>query len=175
MTWTSRTKFEISKFVHFSKIIQKIIVTTSKFIFFKFLAFFQPVMVVPLLQKQQRKNSLNYRNFTKPYPWNIESLKTLALWPRLVAFETKKRPETFKTETKTRTNALKTKTKSWDSITANNSNKLVESTKLLNLLTWKNCNLLWSNIFSWLTLWSTCMVQTIRQQWNFSQQQPHVV
>ena len=67
--------------------------------FFKFLAFFPTVLVVSYLQTQQRKNSLNYRRFTKSYPCCIQSLKTIILWSRPEAFKTKTRSETFKTET----------------------------------------------------------------------------
>jgi len=82
--------------VHFTEIFQKIIITTVKLNFFKFLAFFQSVLVVSYLLIQQRKNSLNYKSFTRPYPCNIDSF---------------------------------------------NIDKVVESKKLLNLLTSKNCHL----------------------------------
>jgi len=51
--------------VHFAEFFQKIIITTLKLKFFKFLALFQSVLAVSCLLIQQRKNSLNYRNFTK--------------------------------------------------------------------------------------------------------------
>jgi len=119
---TSRPKLEISKFVHFAEIFQEIIITTLKLNFYKFLAFFQSVLVVSYLLIQQRKNSLNYRIFTKPYPCNIDSFKTTGLWPRPATFESKMRPETFKTKTESHKNGLKTK--SQDFITANNPTKL---------------------------------------------------
>ena len=50
-----RPKPEIAKFVHFAEIFQKIIITTLKLNFFKFLAFFQSVLVVSYLLIQQRK------------------------------------------------------------------------------------------------------------------------
>jgi len=59
--------------VHFAEIFQKIIITTLKLNFFKFLAFFRSVLVICYLLIQQRKNLLNYRSFTKPYPCNIDS------------------------------------------------------------------------------------------------------
>jgi len=65
---------------------------------------------------------LNYRNFAKPYPCNIDSFKTTGLRPRPVTFESKMRPETLKTETETHKNGLETK--SQDFITANNPTKL---------------------------------------------------
>jgi len=52
---TSRPKLKISKFVQFAEIFQKIIITTLKLNFFKFLAFFQSVLVVSYLLIQQRK------------------------------------------------------------------------------------------------------------------------
>ena len=91
---TSRPKLKILKFVHFAEIFQKIIIIL-KLNFFKFLAFFQSVLAVSYLLIQQRKNLLNYRSFTKPYPCNIDSFKTTGLWPRPVTFESKMRPETF--------------------------------------------------------------------------------
>ena len=75
-----------------------------------------------LLTNTTEKNSLNYRSFTKPYPCNIDSFKPQGLWPRPVTFESKMRPETFKTETETRKKGLETKYQ--DSITANNPTKL---------------------------------------------------
>ena len=111
-------ELEILKFVHFAEIFQKIIITTLKLNFFKRLAFFQSVLVASYLLIQQRKNSLNYWGFTKPYPCNIDSFKTTRLWPRPVTLESKIRPETFKTETETRKNGLKTNPQ--DFITANN-------------------------------------------------------
>jgi len=104
---TSRPKLKISKFVHFAEIFQKIIITTLKLNFFKFLPFFQSLLVVSYLLIQQRKNSLNYRNFTKPYPCNIDSFKTTGLWPRHVTFESMMRPETFTTKTETGKNGLR--------------------------------------------------------------------
>jgi len=125
-TWTLWLRLNTSKFVHCAENFHKNVFTTSKLNFFSFLAVLQPVLVVSYLHIQQRKDyPLNYRSFTKPYPCIIQSLKTIGLWPKPVAFETKKRPETFKMETH----------KSWDSITANNSNKVVASKKFLNLLT----------------------------------------
>jgi len=91
---TLRPKLKILKFVHFAEIFQKIIIIL-KLNFFKFLAFFQSVLAVSYLLIQQRKNLLNYRSFTKPYPCNIDSFKTTGLWPRPVTFESKMRPETF--------------------------------------------------------------------------------
>ena len=44
---------------------------------------------------------MNYRSFTKPYPCNIDSFQTTGLWPRPVTFESKMRPESFKTESET--------------------------------------------------------------------------
>jgi len=99
VTWTTRPRLDISKSVHFAKIFQKMIITTAKLNFFLISNIFRSVLVVSYLQIQQRENSLNYKSFTKPYPCNIESLKAISLWPRPVAFETKKRPETFKNET----------------------------------------------------------------------------
>jgi len=50
-----RPKLEILKFVHFAEIFQKIIITTLKLNFFKFLEFFKSVLVVSYLLIQQRK------------------------------------------------------------------------------------------------------------------------
>jgi len=69
---------------------------------------FPSVLAVSYLLIQQRENSSNYRTFTKPYPCNIDSFKTTGFGPRLVTYESKMRPETFKTETETRKNGLKT-------------------------------------------------------------------
>ena len=52
---------------------------------------------------------MNYRSFTKAYPCNIDSFKT-------VTFESKMRPETFKTETETRKKGLKTKSQKTSSL-----------------------------------------------------------
>ena len=80
---TSRPKLKILKFVHFAEIFQKIMITTFKLNFFKFLAFFQSVLVVSYLLIQQRKNSLNY-SFTNPYPCNSQDnrlvTETCNLW-----------------------------------------------------------------------------------------------
>ena len=51
---TSKAKLEISKFVHFAEIFQKII-ATLKLNFSKFWAFFQSVLLVSYLLIQQRK------------------------------------------------------------------------------------------------------------------------
>ena len=51
-----------------------------------------------LTYSYNRKNLLNYRSFTKPYPCNIDSFKTTGLWSRPGTSETKMRPEIFKTE-----------------------------------------------------------------------------
>ena len=106
---TARPKLKISKFVHFGEFFQKIIISTLKLNFFYFWHFSHLFwLVVSYLLIQQRKNSLNYRNFIQSYPCNIDSFKTTGLWPRPVTFESKMRPETFKTETETRKNGLKT-------------------------------------------------------------------
>jgi len=170
---TSSLKLEISKFVHFAKTFQKIIINTLNLNFFKFLAFFQSVLVVSYLLIQQRKSSLNYRSFSKPYPCNIDSFKTPGLWPRPVTFESKMRPGSFKTETETCKNGLETK--SQDFITANNPTKLLNQKSCKIYWLTKIAIFLWSDNFSWSPLWSTCMVQAMQQQWNSSQHQPHVV
>ena len=133
----SRRRPATSKVVHFAKIFQKnVIITTSQLNFFLFLTFFWPVLVVSYLQIQQRNNSLNYKSFTKQYPCNIQSLRlvteTCSLQDRDEAWNLR--------------DWDRLKTKSQDSITAYNSNKIVESTKLLNLLTYKIYHLLWSSI-----------------------------
>ena len=74
------------------KFFKKLVITTLKWNFFKFLTFFQSVLVFSYLLIQQRKYSLNWRSFTKPYPCNIDSFKTTGLWPRPVTFESKMRP-----------------------------------------------------------------------------------
>ena len=80
---TLRPKLNISKFVHFAEICQKIIIITSKLNFFKFRSFFRYFLVVSYLLTE--KKSLNY-SFTKPYPCNIDSFETTGLWPRLAIF-----------------------------------------------------------------------------------------
>jgi len=51
---TLRPKLEISKLVDFAETFQRIIITTLKLNFFKFLEFFQSVLVVSYLLIQQR-------------------------------------------------------------------------------------------------------------------------
>jgi len=51
-------------------------------IFFRFVAFFRHVLVVPDLQIKQTKKSLNYRNFTESFLCNIQSLETCGLRDR---------------------------------------------------------------------------------------------
>ena len=117
---TSRPKLQISKFVHFAEIFQKIIITTLKLNFWISGTF--PICFGCFsLTNKTEKNLLNYRSFTKPYPCNIDSFKTTGLWSRPVTFESKMRPEIFKTKTETHKNGLKNK--SQDFITANNPTK----------------------------------------------------
>ena len=56
-TWfeTSRPRFETSKFVHFAKLFFKMSPSLLSWIFFKFLAFLRPLLVVSYLQIQQTK------------------------------------------------------------------------------------------------------------------------
>jgi len=56
----------------------KNVVITSKFIFFKFLAFFRHVFVVSYLQIHKQK-LFKYTNFTKPFLCDIQSLETCSL------------------------------------------------------------------------------------------------
>jgi len=44
-------------------------------IFFDFVEFFLPALVVSHLRIQQTKDTLNYRHFAMPYRWSIKSLK----------------------------------------------------------------------------------------------------
>jgi len=51
-----RLRLETFKFVHFAENFQKMSSSLVCFIFFKFLSFFRPVLVVSCLQIQQTKN-----------------------------------------------------------------------------------------------------------------------
>jgi len=78
--------------------------TTSKLNFFhfywywfivEFRVFFLTAFVVSYLQIQQVTNTLNYRNFPRPYRCSIQSLKAIGLWPRPASFEIETRPANF--------------------------------------------------------------------------------
>jgi len=84
-----RPKLDISKFVHFAENFQKMIISTLKLnFFFKFLAFFQSILVVSFLliqynrqklvelQKFYRATSLQYWQFRD----NRLVIKTCNLW-----------------------------------------------------------------------------------------------
>jgi len=87
--------------VHFVEIFQKIIITTLKLKFFQISSIFPICFGCFLFTNTTEKNSLNYRSFTKSYPCNNDSFKTTGLWPGPVTFESKMRPQPFKTETET--------------------------------------------------------------------------
>jgi len=78
--------------------LQKSVINTSKLKLFRISAFFLLAFVVLYLQIQHTKSMLNYRSFSMPYCCSIQSLKTIGLRPRPVAFETGMRPEIFETE-----------------------------------------------------------------------------
>jgi len=83
-------------------------------IFFEYLEFYPQLLVVSYLQIQQRRNVMNFRNFAKPYPCNIECLKTIGLWPRPVAFETKR--ETWNFRDRCRKNGSRDESRNWNQV-----------------------------------------------------------
>jgi len=63
--------------VDFAGIFHKNVIITSQLIFFEFLVYLRPVLIVSYLQIQQTKNSLNYKSFTKLFLCDIQNLKTI--------------------------------------------------------------------------------------------------
>ena len=126
-------RLDIWKFVYFSdikiKLSPPVSWTFSNFWHFSDLFW---LFLTCKVQIQQRKSSLNYRSFTKPYYCDIQSLKTIGLWPRPVAFvtETESRPETFETDTRQNGSRDETKSHCWFIVlydSANNQKQYKES------------------------------------------------
>jgi len=88
------TEIQDFKICAFCPIWKKMSSLLLSWFFFKFLAFFRPVLVVSYLQMQQTKVVKIYKFY---YTISLQYSKTL----RPAAFETETRPETFEIETRT--------------------------------------------------------------------------
>ena len=68
-------RVEIHNLKIFLKLLSKILSSFLSWIFW-ISGILPPVLIASCLQIQQTKKSLNYRSFTKPFIWDIHSLKT---------------------------------------------------------------------------------------------------
>jgi len=81
-TWNSRPRLETSKSVHFVEILLENVVITYGLIFFQISGIFPTCFGCILSANTTNKNSLNYRNFNKPFLCNVLSLETWNLRDR---------------------------------------------------------------------------------------------
>ena len=94
----TNSETETSKFVDFAEIFQKNVVTTSQVEFVSNFSHYSDLFSLFLTCKYNREKTHWITDIFLSHILAIFSLKTIGLWPRPVAFET--RPETCETETR---------------------------------------------------------------------------